>query len=169
MNRVGIGFDLHRLAKNRSLVLGGVEIEYGLGLEGHSDADVLTHALIDALLGAAGMRDIGFYFPPGDDQYSGISSLSLLQAVMEMLDGENWEIVNADMVIIAERPALAPFIEIMREKIAAVLAVSAGRVAVKATTSEGLGVCGREEGIAAQAVVLLHKSAHPGPAAHEAE
>lgn len=169
MNRVGIGYDLHRLVEKRPLVLGGVTIKHHRGLDGHSDADVLIHALIDALLGAAGLHDIGFYFPPGDERYRGISSLVLLGEAKKMLDREGWEIGNADAVIIAESPVIAPYIETMRENIAAVLAVAKCRVSVKATTTEGLGVCGRQEGIAAQAVVLLEKTAHPGPTGHEAE
>ena len=169
MKRVGIGYDLHRLAKNRALVLGGVKIKYHLGLDGHSDADVLIHALIDALLGAAGMRDIGFHFPTGDDKYRNISSLHLLGEVKEMLEREGWKLGNADAVISAEAPVLAPFIDAMRENIAAVLEVGKNRVSVKATTTEGLGVCGRQEGMAAQAIVLIEKAAHPGPAGHEAD
>jgi len=169
MNRVGIGYDLHRLVEKRDLFLGGVKIEHYMGLDGHSDADVLIHALIDALLGAAGMRDIGFHFPPGDDRYRNISSLILLGEVGKMLHREGWKLVNADTVVIAEAPLLAPYIDKMREKIAAALSVPRCRVAVKATTTEKMGVCGREEGIAAQAVILLEKVAHPGPAGHEAE
>lgn len=169
MKRVGIGYDLHRLATNRALVLGGVRIKHHLGLDGHSDADVLIHALIDALLGAAGMRDIGFHFPTGDERYRNISSLRLLGEVKEMLEREGWKLGNADAVISAEAPVLAPFIDEMRENIAAALEVSKNRVSVKATTTEGLGVCGRQEGMAAQAIVLIEKAAHPGPAGHEAD
>jgi len=169
MNRVGIGFDLHRLTENRALVLGGVRIEYHRGLDGHSDADVLIHALIDALLGAAGLGDIGYHFPSDDQSYCGISSLTLLGRVKVLLDREGWKLGNADMVIIAEAPVIAPYIEGMRENIAAALDAAKSRISVKATTTEGLGVCGRQEGIAAQAVVLLEKTAHPGPTGHEAE
>lgn len=169
MIRVGIGYDLHRLAKKRALIIGGVTIEYSCGLEGHSDADVLIHALIDALLGAAGLRDIGYHFPAGNDSYRNISSLVLLEKVKKMLDREGWKVKNTDAVIIAEEPVLAPHIDKMRENIAAVLDISQGRISVKATTTEGLGVSGRREGIAAQAVVLIKKTAHPGPAGHEAE
>ncbi len=169
MKRVGIGYDLHRLVKKRALVLGGVKIKYHLGLDGHSDADVLIHALIDALLGAAGLRDIGFHFPPGDERYHNISSLVLLGEVKTMLDREGWRLGNADAVISAEAPVLTPFIDTMRENIAAALDVGKSRISVKATTTEGLGVCGRQEGMAAQAVVLIEKAAHPGPAGHEAE
>ncbi len=169
MSRVGIGYDLHRLVKNESLVLGGVKIEHHLGLAGHSDADVLTHALIDALLGAAGRGDIGTHFPPGDQRYRNIESLKLLLKVKELLDGERLTLANADTIIIAEQPKLASYIEKIRENIALTLGVPVCRISVKATTTEGLGVCGREEGIAAQAIVLLEKSAHPGPAGQEAK
>ncbi len=169
MNRIGIGYDLHRLAENESLVLGGVKIEYNVGLEGHSDADVLVHALIDALLGAAAMGDIGQHFPPTDEGFRGIDSLELLRRANNMLAGERCQLTNADMVIIAEKPKLAPYIDQMRSNIARVLDVPLNRVSVKATTTEGLGVCGREEGIAAQAVVMLEKCAPPGPAGHEAK
>ncbi len=161
MNRVGTGYDVHRLIENRPLVLGGVTIDYHLGLEGHSDADVLVHALIDALLGAAGLRDIGFYFPPDDNRYRNINSLELLAVVIAKIEENKWCLVNADTVIIAEAPKLSAYIEEMRERLAKVIGVTKGRVSVKATTTEGLGFCGRGEGIAAQAVVLLEKSSQP--------
>jgi 2-C-methyl-D-erythritol 2,4-cyclodiphosphate synthase len=148
--------------------LGGIVINHHLGLEGHSDADVLLHALIDAMFGAAGMRDIGYHFPADDERYRGIDSLLLLAETKKLLVAEGWKIINADMVVIAEAPKLAPYIETMREKIADTLAVPGCRISVKATTTEGLGVCGRQEGIAAQAVVLLEKDAHPCPVGHEA-
>ncbi len=169
MNRVGIGYDLHRLVEDRALVLGGVEIDHPLGLEGHSDADVLLHALADALLGAACLGDIGFHFPPGDEHYRDISSLVLLKQVREKLELNRWKVVNADTVIIAEAPRMAPHIEAMRENIADALAVPRGAISVKATTTEGFGICGREEAIAAEAVVLLEKQAPPGPTGQEAE
>lgn len=169
MYRVGIGYDLHRLVENRDLILGGVKIEHHLGLDGYSDADVLVHALIDAMLGASAMGDIGSHFPAGDNRYKGISSLKLLVKVKELLDQEHWTLVNADTVIVAETPRLAPYIEKMRSNIAGALSVHPCRISVKTTTTEKLGVCGREEGIAAQAVALLEKSAHPGPASHEAK
>ncbi len=168
MNRVGTGYDLHRLVVGRPLVLGGVVIEHHLGLEGHSDADVLLHALADALLGAVALGDIGRYFPPGDEQYRGISSLILLARVREMLEEIGWKVINADCVIIAEEPKLAPYIDQMCQKIAAVLLVPQCRISVKATTTEGLGVCGREEAIAAQAVVLLEKEERSCPTGKEA-
>ncbi len=169
MIRVGIGYDLHRLVEGKPLVLGGVRIEHHLGLDGHSDADVLLHALSDALLGAACLGDIGFHFPPGDECYRDISSLVLLRQVREKLERERWKVANADAVVIAEAPRLARYIEAMRENIAEALAVSRGVISVKATTTEGLGVCGREEAIAAQAVVSLKKQAPPGPTGQEAE
>lgn len=168
MYRVGTGYDLHRLAEKEDLILGGVKIDHYLGLKGHSDADVLVHALIDAMLGAAALGDIGLHFPPGDQRYRGISSLELLKKTGDLLSRENWQFVNADIVVIAEKPRLAPYRENMRNNIAEALGVSPGRISVKATTTEGLGICGREEGIAAQAVVLIEKSAHPGPAGQEA-
>jgi len=169
MNRVGTGYDLHRLVEGRKLVLGGVEIDHRLGLEGHSDADVLLHALADALLGAACLGDIGFHFPPSDDRYRDISSLVLLRQVREKLERDRWKVVNVDTVIIAEAPKLAPHLETMRENIAAALAVQRGAISVKATTTEGLGSCGREEAVVAQAVVMLEKQAPPGPTGQEAE
>ena len=169
MNRIGIGYDLHRMVEKESLVLGGVTIDYDFGLEGHSDADVLIHALVDALLGAAAMGDIGQHFPSTDERFRGIDSLELLKRVNVMLAGERCQLANADMVVIAEKPKLAPYIDQMRSNIARVLEVPLNRISVKATTTEGLGVCGREEGIAAQAVVMLEKCAPPGPAGHEAK
>lgn len=155
MNRVGIGFDLHRLKDDRALVIGGVSIDHSRGLDGHSDADVLLHALIDALLGAAGMRDIGYHFPADDASYKDISSLKLLEQVKQMLENEHWKLLNADMVIIAEEPAMSSYIESMKTNIAEILSVPESLISVKATTTEGLGICGRKEGIAAQAVVML--------------
>lgn len=155
MFRVGTGYDLHRLAAGRPLMLGGVEIDYPSGLEGHSDADVLLHALMDAMLGAAGLRDIGYYFPPGDPKYKNISSLLLLEEVRAHVAQEGYSLVNADTVIIAEAPRLAPYIEEMKKKTAAALRISPKLISIKATTTEGLGTCGRCEAVAAQAVVLL--------------
>ncbi len=169
MNRVGSGFDVHRLVEGRPLIIGGVKIDYHLGLDGHSDADVLIHALMDALLGAAGLRDIGYYFPADDESNLGISSLELLREVKRKLDQNCWELVNADLVIIAEAPKMAPYIETMCHNIAGALNAARCRVAVKSTTTEGLGFCGRGEGIAAQAVALLKKANEPGPAGCEAE
>ena len=155
MFRVGTGYDLHRLAAGRPLILGGVEIDHLSGLEGHSDADVLLHALMDAMLGAAGLRDIGYYFPPGDPEYKNISSLLLLEEVRAHVEQEGYRLVNADTVIIAEAPRLAPYIEEMKKKTAAALRISPKLISIKATTTEGLDSCGRGEAVAAQAVVLL--------------
>ncbi len=159
MFRAGIGYDLHPLVRGRALVLGGVEIPHSKGLAGHSDADVLVHALMDALLGAAGLPDIGSHFPPGDQRYRGASSLDLLARVREMVEGRNLAVVNCDTVVVAEQPRLAPHVQAMAANIAAVLGLPLERVSVKATTTEGLGPCGREEAVAAQAVVLLQEAA----------
>ncbi|MDN5345227.1 MAG: 2-C-methyl-D-erythritol 2,4-cyclodiphosphate synthase [Clostridia bacterium] len=153
--RVGCGFDVHRLVPGRRLVLGGVEIPYHLGLAGHSDADVLLHALADALLGAAALGDIGRHFPPGDPRYKDADSLVLLQEVYGMVREQGYRLANADAIIIAQAPRLAPYIEQMRERIALALAVGRERISVKATTTEGLGFTGRGEGMAAQATILL--------------
>ncbi len=169
MNRVGIGFDVHPLVKGRPLILGGVKIDYPFGLDGHSDADVLVHALMDALLGAAGLRDIGYYFPPGEEKWHDADSLILLGQVNEMLAETGWQVVNADSIIIAEKPTMAPHIGNMCINLASALKLPACRVAVKATTTEGLGFCGRGEGIAAQAVVLIEKVVHLAPRGREAE
>jgi len=155
MLRVGIGYDVHRLVLGRPLVLGGVAVPHERGLDGHSDADVLVHAVMDALLGAAGMKDIGTYFSPTDPKYAGISSLLLLQEVGDLLISEGWQVVNLDATIVAEAPRLAPHIDEMKQKVAENLGIEAGQVGVKATTTEGLGFSGRGEGIAAYAVALL--------------
>lgn len=153
--RVGIGYDVHRLVEGRKLILGGVEVPYDKGLLGHSDADVLLHAVADALLGAAGLGDIGRHFPDTDPAYKGISSRKLLTAVADKLAGNGYSVGNVDSIIIAQRPKLAPFITEMRANIAADLGVDESRVNVKATTTEELGPEGRGEGIASQAVCLL--------------
>ena len=153
--RIGHGYDVHRLVEDRDLYLGGVKIPYERGLLGHSDADVLLHALMDAMLGAAAMPDIGKLFPDSDDRYKGISSVSLLREVVERLSGEGYRLVNADMTVIAQKPKLAPYVDAMRAVIAEALSVDASRIGIKATTEEGLGFTGRGEGIAAHAVVLL--------------
>lgn len=158
MLRVGTGYDLHRLVYGRQLILGGVEIPYPKGLDGHSDADVLVHALMDALLGAAGLKDIGTYFPSGDPAFKDISSLRLLTEVRARLDQEGCRLVNADTVVIAEAPNLASYIDGMRANIAAALCVRPECISVKATTTEGLGTCGRGEAIAAQAAVLIEST-----------
>ncbi len=153
--RIGTGYDVHAFAMGRKLILGGVEIPCEKGLLGHSDADVLVHAVMDALLGAAGLPDIGSCFPDNDPQYKGISSLILLKKVGEMLTEKGFGIVNIDAVVICQAPKLKPFIPSMRENMAEVLGTEADRVNVKATTEEHLGFTGRGEGIAAQAVCLL--------------
>jgi len=153
--RIGIGYDVHKLVPDRPLILGGVRVPHELGLLGHSDADVLCHALMDALLGAAALPDIGRLFPDNDPQYAGADSLDLLRQVVALLAANGWQVGNADAVIMAERPKIAPHIQPMREKLAAALGVAVGAVGLKATTTEKLGFVGREEGIAAQAVVLI--------------
>lgn len=153
--RIGAGYDVHRMTKGRELVLGGVKIPCERGLLGHSDADVLVHAVMDALLGAAALGDIGRHFPDSDEKYRGISSLKLLEQVGALVQQEHYIVGNIDATIIAQRPKLAPFIELMRDNIAAVLGISRSQVNVKATTEEGLGFTGSGEGIAAQAAVLL--------------
>lgn len=153
--RIGHGYDVHRLVDGRKLILGGVEIPYDLGLLGHSDADVLTHAVMDALLGAAALWDIGHAFPDNDPAYEGISSVVLLERVMVMLKGKGLSVGNVDATIVAQRPKLAGFIPQMRENLAAAIGVSIDRVNVKATTEENLGFTGRGEGISAHAVALL--------------
>lgn len=155
MYRVGIGYDYHRLAEGRRLVLGGVEIPFEKGLLGHSDADVLAHAMSDALLGAAALGDIGRRFPDSDPEYKNASSLKLLAEVGRILAGQNWEVVNIDAVIIAERPRLAPFIPQMLERLAEALGLEPARLSIKAKTAEGADSIGRGEGIAAQAVALI--------------
>lgn len=153
--RIGMGYDVHRLAEDRELILGGVKIPFEKGLLGHSDADVLLHAIMDALLGAAAMGDIGKHFPDTDPAYRGADSLVLLQRVGELLEQEDFLIENIDATIIAQAPKMRPYIEEMRENIARALAVDVCQVSVKATTEEGLGFTGAGEGISAQAVCML--------------
>ena len=155
--RVGHGYDVHRLAEGRRLVLGGVDIPWEKGLLGHSDADVLLHALMDALLGAAALGDIGRHFPDSDERYSGASSLALLREVRRLLDEAGYRLVNADCTVLAQRPRLMDYIPRMRENIARTLSVAPDAVSVKATTEEGLGFTGDGSGIAAHAVVLIEK------------
>jgi len=157
MIRVGSGFDVHAFAEGRKLVLGGVEIEFPKGLAGHSDADVVLHALCDAMLGAVAKGDIGHHFPPHDPKFKNIASLKLLKHVDSLLQEDDWSIVNADITVICEFPKLAPYIDQMRTKISDALMVSFNQISVKATTSEKLGFTGRGEGIAAMAVVLVEK------------
>ncbi|MEB3336511.1 MAG: 2-C-methyl-D-erythritol 2,4-cyclodiphosphate synthase [Leptolyngbyaceae bacterium] len=153
--RIGNGYDIHRLVTDRPLILGGVQIAHELGLLGHSDADVLTHAIMDALLGALSLGDIGHYFPPSDPQWAGADSMVLLEQVHHLIQAQGWRIGNVDSVVVAERPKLKPHIAAMRSRIATVLELQPNQVGVKATTNEQLGPVGREEGIAAYAVVLL--------------
>lgn len=153
--RIGQGYDVHRLVEGRKLILGGVEIEYDKGLLGHSDADVLVHAIMDALLGAAALGDIGNLFPDSDPAYEGADSLALLREVGKRLRAEGFEIGNLDSTVIAQAPKLAPHIQRMRANIAAALDVDVARVSVKATTEERLGFTGSGQGIAAQAVALI--------------
>lgn len=155
MIRCGTGYDAHRLAAGRKLILGGIEIPYERGLEGHSDADVLCHAIADALLGAIGEGDIGHHFPNTDESIRGISSLEILRKVNTLLVQKNAQAVNVDATLIAEAPKIAPHIPAMREKIAAVLDLERSRISIKATTNEGLGAIGRGEGMAAMAVATV--------------
>lgn len=156
--RIGHGYDVHRLIAGRKLVLGGVEIPYILGLDGHSDADVLLHAIMDALLGAAALGDIGRLFPDTDPAYKGISSVLLLKTVAARIREAGYEVGNVDATVIAQKPKLAPHIPAMREIVAKTLGVELDQINIKATTEEHLGFSGREEGIAAHAVCLLEKS-----------
>ena len=155
--RVGMGYDVHRLTAGRKLILGGVEIPYGKGLLGHSDADVLVHAVMDALLGAAALGDIGKHFPDTDPKYEGISSIRLLEHVGRLLDEKGYVIENIDATIIAQRPKMRPYIDQMRENIAEALKIETDQVNVKATTEEGLGFTGSGEGISSQAVCALER------------
>ena len=153
--RVGIGYDVHRMVENRKLILGGVQIPYAKGLLGHSDADVLTHAICDAILGAAGLGDIGLHFPDTDAAYADINSLVLLKQVKALVD-QDYAVLNVDSTVIAQRPKLAAYIPIMRQKLAHTLSVPVDRINVKATTTERLGFIGDEKAIAAQAIVSLN-------------
>lgn len=155
---VGIGYDYHRLVEGRKLILGGVEVPFGKGLTGHSDGDVLTHAICDALLGAAGLGDLGQHFPDTDPQWKDVSSLELLAQVLVFLKGKNLRVVQVDSVVMAERPKLAPHFDPMREMLAGALGLEPGQVNVKAKTTEGLGAVGRGEAMAAQAVALLESA-----------
>ncbi len=156
--RVGIGYDVHKLVEDRPLILGGVNIPFDKGLLGHSDADVLTHAIMDALLGALGLGDIGQHFPDTDEKYKGASSIGLLEQVGSIIRGAGYMIVNIDSVIMAEKPKMAPYLEIMKINISKALGIEPSMVNIKATTTEGLGFVGTGQGMAAKAVVLLEKS-----------
>ena len=153
--RVGLGYDVHKLVEGRDLIIGGVQIPYEKGLLGHSDADVLLHAIMDALLGAAALGDIGKHFPDTDPKYKGISSIKLLEYVRELIDDELYVVGNIDATIIAQRPKMAPYIEQMKKNIADALAIEVSQVNIKATTEEGLGFTGSGEGISAQAIASL--------------
>ncbi|WP_274422222.1 2-C-methyl-D-erythritol 2,4-cyclodiphosphate synthase [Blautia sp. XA-2221] len=155
--RVGMGYDVHKLTENRDLILGGVNIPWEKGLLGHSDADVLIHAVMDALLGAAALGDIGKHFPDTDPAYKGISSVKLLTHVMELLRQNHFSVGNVDAVIIAQKPKMAPHIPQMRKNLAQAMGVEENRINIKATTEEGLGFTGRGEGIASQAICLLEE------------
>ena len=155
--RVGIGYDVHRLAMGRALVLGGVAIPAERGLLGHSDADVALHAIMDALLGAAALGDIGEHFPPSDPAYRGIDSRELLAQVRDLVAGAGWTVVNIDCTIVAERPKIMPHTPAMRAAIGEALGIAPDRIGIKATTNEGIGFIGREEGIAALAVAALSR------------
>ena len=153
--RVGLGYDVHKLVEGRDLIIGGVQIPYEKGLLGHSDADVLLHAIMDALLGAAALGDIGKHFPDTDSKYKGISSIKLLEYVRELIDDELYVVGNIDATIIAQRPKMAPYIEQMKKNVANALAIEVSQVNIKATTEEGLGFTGSGEGISAQAIASL--------------
>ena len=160
--RVGVGYDVHPLAPGRRMVLGGIDIPYGMGFIGWSDGDALTHAIIDALLGAAALGDIGRYFPPGDPQYKGISSLVLLKIIRDELTKQGWQIANVDATIVLEMPRLSGFIDRIRQQLSQMMGIDISRVSVKATTSEHLGFAGRGEGIAVYAVALIEGSDNEG-------
>ena len=155
--RIGMGYDVHKLVENRDLILGGVKIPYSLGLLGHSDADVLLHAIMDSLLGAAALGDIGKHFPDNDDRYKGISSIELLKYVGSLLKENDWLIENIDSTIIAQKPKMAPHIENMRKNISEALNINIDQINVKATTEEGLGFTGEGKGISSQSICLLTK------------
>lgn len=158
MYRIGIGFDAHRFSMGRKLVLGGVEIPFELGLEGHSDADVLTHAICDAILGAIGESDIGSHFPDSDSRYKGVSSLVLLEQVRALSNSRDFKIENIDSTVVCERPKLSAYIPQMKEKLSSVILVSEDSLGIKATTTDSMGFTGRGEGIAAYAVALVKKA-----------
>ncbi len=156
--RIGNGYDLHQLVEGRPLILGGIKLEHSLGLLGHSDADVLTHAIMDALLGALSLGDIGHYFPPSNPEWAGADSLKLLDQVHRLITNQGWHICNIDSVIVAERPKLKPHIGAMRDRLAGVLQLDPSQIGVKATTNEKLGPVGEEKAIVSYAVALLGKT-----------
>ena len=153
--RIGTGYDAHRLKSGRKLILGGVEIEFEKGLDGHSDADVLSHAIADAMLGAISLGDIGMWFPDTDNKYKDISSLIILREVSNLIDKNGYEVENVDSILVLQKPKVAPYIDKMRENISRTLGIDKNRVSVKATSTEGMGFEGKGEGISAYAVVLL--------------
>lgn len=153
--RVGNGYDIHQLRADRPLIIGGVKIEHHLGLVGHSDADVLTHAIMDALLGALSLGDIGHYFPPSDPKWANADSIELLKEVKDVISAQSWSVGNIDAVVVAEKPKLKPHLKAMRDRVAQTLAINLDQVSIKATTNEKMDAVGREEAIASYAVVLL--------------
>ena len=155
--RVGLGFDVHKLVNDRDLIIGGIKIPHKLGLLGHSDADVLIHAIMDSILGAMAKRDIGYHFPDNDNKYKNIDSKILLSKVYDLMVEENYKIINIDCVVSAQKPKLAPYIDSMRKVIAEILNTQIENISIKATTTEGLGYVGEELGISAQAVALIEK------------
>ena len=155
--RVGLGFDVHKLVNDRDLIIGGIKIPHKLGLLGHSDADVLIHAIMDSILGAMAKRDIGYHFPDTDNKYKNIDSKILLYKVYDLMVEENYKIINIDCVVSAQKPKLAPYIDSMRKVIAEILNTQIENISIKATTTEGLGYVGKELGISAQAVALIEK------------
>ena len=157
--RIGNGYDIHRLVKGRKLIIGGIELQHpdNLGLDGHSDADVLVHSIMDALLGALSLGDIGKYFPPSDEKWKNADSLFLLSEVINLIRQESWDVNNIDSVIIAERPKIKPYVELMKRNISEILNIDENLIGIKATTNEKLGPEGREEGISCHSVVLLEK------------
>jgi 2-C-methyl-D-erythritol 2,4-cyclodiphosphate synthase len=157
MMRIGQGYDVHKFCENRPLILGGETIPYNRGLLGHSDADVLTHALMDAMLGAAALRDIGYHFPDTDPTYKGANSLDLLKRVCDLLHASYFTLINVDITVIAEKPKLSPYIEMMQKNLQEVLQIPINCINIKATTTEGLGFTGRNEGIAAMAICLVEE------------
>ena len=156
--RIGNGYDIHRLVEGRPLILGGINIPHELGLLGHSDADVLTHSIMDALLGALSLGDIGHYFPPSDPQWKGADSMILLEQVLKIISSQGWKIGNIDSTIVAEQPKVKPYLKSMRDALAQIMAIEIDQISIKATTNERLGPIGRFEGICAYAVVLLVKT-----------
>ncbi|MCE5330354.1 2-C-methyl-D-erythritol 2,4-cyclodiphosphate synthase [bacterium] len=155
--KIGMGYDVHQLIPNRKLILGGVEIKYNKGLMGHSDADVLIHAINDAIIGALGLGDIGIHFPDTDIRYKNISSLILLERVIKLMKNNGYKIVNCDNILILEEPKIFSYVDLMKKTLSKTMEIDEKQINIKATTTEGLGFCGRKEGVAAQSVVLLQE------------